>query len=94
VPTISMTSAWDITAAVAPPRSVYMHYPLGHTTGMPGDREGQRAIVSAALRTGFEAAQGEIIPLPFRWSGDVGWEERAYAPEHTRVNPDGKPLRD
>ena len=93
MPTISMTSAWDITEAVGPPRSVYVHNPLGHTTGRPGDPEGQRAVVSAALRLGVGAGRGEIVPLPFRWEGDPGWEERAYTAEHTATGPDGKPLR-
>jgi D-proline reductase (dithiol) PrdB len=93
IPTISMTSAWDITTAVAPPRSVYVHYPLGHTTGAPGDPEGQRNIVEAALRVGRTAKRGEILPLPFVWDGDPDWEERAYSPEHVAVGPDGKPMR-
>jgi D-proline reductase (dithiol) PrdB len=94
IPTISMTSAWDITAAVDPPRAVYLHYPLGHTTGRPGDPEGQRAIVRAALQAGIGARRGEIVPLPFRWEGDAGWEDRAYSPEHLALRPDGKPARD
>jgi D-proline reductase (dithiol) PrdB len=94
VPTISMTSAWDITEAVAPPRSVYVHHPLGHPTGRPGDSEGQRAIVSAALRVGLRARRGEILPLSFRWKGDQGWEERTYTPEFAAIGPDGKPSRD
>ena len=94
MPTISMTSAWDITDAVVPPRSVYVHHPLGHTTGRPGDPEGQRRIVRAALQAGVKVSPGEIVPLPFEWAGDEGWEERAYSPEHTRVNADGKPSRD
>ena len=93
VPTISLTSAWDITSAVGPPRSVYVHHPLGHTTGAPGDPEGQRAIVSAALGAGLGAKRGEIVRLPFRWQADPGWEERAYTPEHTPTGPDGKPAR-
>ncbi len=94
IPTISMTSAWDITKAVGPPRSVYVHHPLGHTTGRPGDPDGQRAIVRAALRAGVELGRGDIVELPFRWEDDPGWEERAYTPEHTATGPDGKPKRD
>ena len=93
MPTISMTSAWDITAAVIPPRAVYLHYPLGHTTGRPDDAEGQLAIVRAALQAGVDAGRGEIVALPFQWPGDPGWEERAYTPEHTGTGPGGKPFR-
>ncbi len=89
-----MTSAWDITEAVAPPRSVYVHAPLGHQTGAPGDAEGQRAIVRAALEAGLAIQRpGQICPLPWRWPGDAGWELRAYTPEHTPTAPDGKPNR-
>ena len=94
MPTITMTSAWDITEAVAPPRSVFVHHPLGHTTGAAFDLGGQRAIVSAALQVGIGVGRGEIASLPFRWEGDVGWEARAYTPEHTATGPDGKPVRE
>jgi hypothetical protein len=96
VPTLAMTSAWDITAAVAPPRSAFLHYPLGHQTGKPGDLRGQIAIVRAALEAAWTIeGPGEIVRLPFHWdvAGDEGWEARAYAPGYTPAGPDGKPLR-
>ncbi|MDJ0867365.1 MAG: hypothetical protein QNK03_14740 [Myxococcota bacterium] len=95
VPTLSMTSAWDITAAVRPPRAVYVHHPLGHQTGAPGDAEGQRALVRAALEAGVRIERpGEIVRLPLRWEHEPGWEARAYTPEHTPTGPDGRPVRD
>jgi D-proline reductase (dithiol) PrdB len=94
VPTVSMTSAWDITQAVAPPRTAYVHHPLGHQTGAPGDAVGQRSIVRAALEAGIAMQRpGEIVELPFRWQEDADWESRAYTPESTPVGPDGKPIR-
>jgi D-proline reductase (dithiol) PrdB len=96
VPTLAMTSAWDITEAVAPPRSAYVHHPLGHQTGKPGDLASQIAIVREALAAAERMrSAGEIAVLPFRWDvqGDEGWEARAYAPEHVAVPPDGKPDR-
>jgi len=94
VPTLAMTSAWDITAAVRPPRSAFVHYPLGHQTGRPGDLDGQIAIVRAALEAAWRMERaGEMVRLPFRWQGDDGWEERAYAPGHTPTGTDGKPVR-
>jgi D-proline reductase (dithiol) PrdB len=94
VPTLTMTSAWDITTAVRPPRSAFVHHPLGHQTGRPNDLAGQTAIVRAALESaGRMERPGEIVALPFRWQGDDGWEERAYAPGFTPTGPDGKPMR-
>ena len=96
VPTISMTSAWDITAAVAPPRSVYVHYPLGHQSGKPVDLANQVDVVRAGLTLGAAITEpGAIVRAPFRWDvpGEEDWEARAYMPGHTAVGPDGKPLR-
>lgn len=96
VPTISMTSAWDITAAVGPPRAVYVHYPLGHQSGIAHDLANQVAVVRAGLELGAAITRaGTILRAPFRWNapGDEGWETRAYTPEHTQVGPDGKPQR-
>jgi D-proline reductase (dithiol) PrdB len=94
VPTLCMTSAWDITAAVHPPRAAYYHAPLGHQTGAPGDPEGQRAVVRAALEAAVRMdAPGSIVRLPVAWPGAAGWERDAYTPRTTPVGPDGKPLR-
>jgi D-proline reductase (dithiol) PrdB len=96
VPTIAVTSAWDITAAVAPPRSVYLHYPLGHQGGKAGDLADQIAVTRAALTLGVAIeTPGAIVRAPMRWDvpGDEGWEARAYVAGHTPVGPDGKPLR-
>jgi D-proline reductase (dithiol) PrdB len=94
ISTLAMTSAWDITAAVRPPRSAFVHYPLGHQTGRRGDLAGQVAIVRAALEVAYRiTTAGQIVRLPFRWEGDEGWEQRAYAPGFTPTGPDGKPAR-
>ena len=94
VPTLVLSSAWDITAAVRPPRAVFVHHPLGNTLGAPGDAEGQRAVTRAALERAATLTRAEIAALPFRWSAAPGWEARAYAPGHTPTGPDGKPVRD
>ena len=95
VPTVSMTSAWDITAAVGPPRSVYVHAPLGHQTGVPDAAEGNRTLVRDALAAGLGLERpGQIVRLAWRWPDDDDWEARAYTPEHTPTSADGKPMRD
>ncbi len=80
IPTISMTSALDVTQAVKPPRSVFVNFPLGHQTGKPHQPELQRNIV----RDAFHALEtittpGEIIALPYTWDkNDDSWEDREY----------------
>lgn len=73
-----MTSALSITRAVNPPRAAFIDFPLGNTTGKPHDREGQRAILRAAL-SGFATIQaaGGISTLPFVWSNDDAWKDTA-----------------
>jgi hypothetical protein len=89
-----MTSAWDITASVRPPRAAYFHAPLGHQTGAAGDAAGQRAIVRAALEAAAAMrTPGTIVRIDVPWPGEPGWEADAYTPRSTPVGADGKPLR-
>lgn len=75
ITTVSLTSAWSITAAVKPPRAAFVDYPLGHTSGRPDDPAGQRAIVAAALHTAVTATEpGRIVDLGLDW-GDQAWRD-------------------
>jgi hypothetical protein len=70
-----MSSALDITRLVKPPRSVFLNFPLGHTTGKPFDKEGQIQILKRALEFLVEAQEGGgTKKLPDVWSED--WEVR------------------
>ena len=76
-----MSSAWSITAAVNPPRAVYLDYPLGHTAGKPHDTALQRGI----LRDTLEAlvtidTPGTIRGLPYRWTEDDSWKDLVMRP--------------
>jgi hypothetical protein len=71
-PTVGLTSARTITASANPPRSAFVDFPLGHTTGGPNDPDGQRRI----LIDGLEAAAamtvpGTIVNLDYRWRDDA-----------------------
>jgi hypothetical protein len=82
IATLCMTSAYDITQAVNPPRAVFVDYPLGHQTGKPDDADNQRAIVRDALAA-FEkmSKPGTIVELPYVWElNDRRWEETDYTP--------------
>jgi hypothetical protein len=89
IPTLCMTSAYDITQAVNPPRAVFLNYPLGHQTGKPDDLANQRAIVLAALNA-FETISkaGTIVELPYVWDpNDRRWEETDYTPGFLAPRP-------
>ena len=49
IPTLSLSCARDITAAVNPPRATYLDWPLGHTSGRPHDGTGNTAVMRATL---------------------------------------------
>jgi D-proline reductase (dithiol) PrdB len=73
IPTVSMSSAYDITTLVKPPRTFFLNYPLGHTTGKPLDRENQMEILRSALGMSKNITEpGTIIELPFIWD-DPFW---------------------
>ena len=81
-----MSSAYDITRAVQPPRAAFLDYPLGHTTGKPGEPELQRAILVEALDAFTSlTTPGSIKTLPFRWSDDGGWKKHVLAAADDRV---------
>lgn len=71
LPTVCLTSAWSITAAVNPPRAAFVDYPLGHTAGKAFDPEGQRRVVRGALDVLVAAKEpGTIVDLGERWGSD------------------------
>ena len=86
IPTISMTSALDITQAVKPPRSVFVNFPLGHQTGKPHQPDLQRSIVEDAFRA-LESitTPGTIVMLTYVWDEtDDSWEDGEYRPGYLR----------
>ncbi len=74
-------SAFDIISAGAPPRAVFLDYPLGHSAGKPQDPADQDAVLRAAL-TAFEklSVPGDLVTLSNVW-GDNAWREEAGSTE-------------
>ena len=81
ITTLSMTSAWSITRAVNPPRAAFVDFPLGHTTGRPGERDEQLAIISRAVQL-LETVEepSTIVDLGLRWSDDDSWKDLVMRP--------------
>jgi hypothetical protein len=81
IPTISMSSAYSITAAVNPPRAVYLDFPLGHTAGKPHDAALQRRVLRDTLDALVTIdTPGTIRRLPYRWTEDDSWKDLVMRP--------------
>jgi hypothetical protein len=83
IPTLCMSSAWDITFAVRPPRAVFLNFPLNHETGKANDPDLQRRILLDAFRA-FETlwAPGQMLCLPYVWDpDDASWEAKDFGPD-------------
>ena len=58
----------EFTASVGAPRVAGIEFPFGRPLGLPGDRAGQREVLTAALEVISRArAPGTVIQLPFSW---------------------------
>lgn len=82
IPTVSLSSALDVTVLVKPPRAVFVNYPLGNSGGRPFDNVNQRQILTIALRfLETSTVPGRLLQLPFRWQEDDAldlWEEAEF----------------
>jgi len=81
-----MASALDVIRAVNPPRSAFLDYPLGHTTGKPLEPGLQRNILAQAL-TAFESLKqpGSVLALDFRWSESDEWKRNIILERRPRL---------
>ena len=81
IPTISMSSAYSITAAVNPPRAVYLDFPLGRTAGKPHDVALQRRVLRDTLDALVAIdTPGTIRRLPYPWADDDAWKDSVRRP--------------
>ena len=73
-----MSTLWEYTEAIKPPRVTFLDFPFGCTVGKPGEPALQRAILRAALDEvpRFDGPWAMRV-LPFQWAedGDRSWEE-------------------
>jgi hypothetical protein len=71
VPTVSITLVPEITEMLRPSLSCFVAMPFGLPMGAVGDEATHLAIARAVLEEAYrEHAEGEIVPLPFRWERD------------------------
>ena len=66
--TVALSTLPDFTRATGAPRVAGIVYPMGQPIGAPGDADGQREVLKAALRFLGEAeTPGEVVRMPFDW---------------------------
>ena len=90
-----MSSAWDITFEVRPPRAVFINFPLNHQTGKAHDPALQRRILLDAFRA-FETlwAPGQMLTLPYVWDpSDRAWEAKDWRPDFKSYGTTGTSLQ-
>lgn len=68
ISTVALSMIPDLTRAVGVPRLAGIAYPMSRPLGCPGDANGQRAVLRAALAL-LESATGPdtYVELPFEW---------------------------
>ena len=82
VATVSLTSAWTITASAYPPRALFTDFPLGNTAGPPHRSDVQLDIARDALGLVHGASTpGSIVPfvLPEQGLFPADWKDEARA---------------
>jgi D-proline reductase (dithiol) PrdB len=82
IPTVVVSIARDLTAAVGTPRAIFLRWPLGHPLGEPLQPLQQRSVIFAALRHLLTAQEPGAIAEPgWRWRREEytepAWEELA-----------------
>lgn len=75
---MSVSTVWDITSAVKPPRACFLDFPIGCPIGKPRMPELQREILKAVFaQAGKFTSDWSLHELPFQWANDGSrlWEE-------------------
>jgi D-proline reductase (dithiol) PrdB len=80
IPTVVVSIARDLTAAVGAPRAIFLRWPLGHPLGEADHPAQQRSVIFAALQQLLTAqAPGMIVEPGWRWRreeyGEPDWSK-------------------
>jgi len=68
IPTAVLSSIPELTVSVGAPRVIGIGYPGSLPFGLPGDTEGQRAVLHASLESAFALKEaGGRFDLAFEW---------------------------
>ena len=83
IPTVTVSTARDLSKQVMPPRTVFVNHPMGNTFGRKNDAEMQRRILSDALRMLVECdTPGELVDLDYPWHEPVTYKPKKRDPSY------------
>lgn len=85
IPTVSITVAKDVTAAIKAPRAVFVPWPMGHHFGAPFHPEIQRRVILTALDAVQTIEQsGGIVELSIPWT-EVRRQSKAFTEQGKKL---------
>lgn len=85
IPTVMVMTYRDVAEIMRPPRSVYVHFPIGLTLGEPGNAAQQHVVIADALNQLQKAKKpGNLRVLPYRWRRE-NYERRLKKLEKERA---------
>lgn len=71
IPTVLVSTGRDLTELVAPPRTLFVNYPMGNPFGPADEPSYQRDVLRTALQTVNRITNaGEIVDLRDEWPVD------------------------
>ena len=75
VTTVALANVHELAAAVKAPRMLFLHWPLGHALGEPGNALQQFTVLHDAFSMAQLAPRsGLVVDLPYQW------RRQQYAP--------------
>lgn len=84
--TITLSFIPDLTASAGVPRLAGIEHPGGMSLGIPGDVEGQTAVLRATLQAVETMTEpGSIVDLPFDWPEEVREKFYIYPPQNSPI---------
>ena len=84
--TITLSYIPDLTASVGVPRLAGVEHPGGMSLGIPGEVDGQTAVLRATLRAvETMTTPGSVEYLPFEWPEEVKEQFYTYPPQTSPI---------
>jgi D-proline reductase (dithiol) PrdB len=86
IPTVSVSTARDLSLQVRPPRTVFINHPMGNSFGRVGDAQMQRQILTDALQMLVSCATpGQLLDLDYQWDEPIAYRPKKKDPKYQQA---------